>query len=166
MITKDIETAANRVKSKSSVYARMIRDANAFINEETELRLGPPMPVKKSAQNANPSQGANQSQSATMKSSQLTAQNATANSSQSAAQGASAKQAQFPQTAPAGTVRYTPTPETTLPNQSKDVAIAEFEIIPEATAAKAAAKKQSTRRGAFGFTLSPIITVRRPNRPQ
>ncbi|MDR0943996.1 MAG: hypothetical protein LBM41_05635 [Ruminococcus sp.] len=49
--------------------------------------------------------------------------------------------------------------ETTLPNQTKNLVINEFEIRPERPAAK-----KPARRNNLGFTLSPIISVGRPNR--
>jgi hypothetical protein len=49
--------------------------------------------------------------------------------------------------------------ETVLPNQTKNLVINEFEIHPERPAVK-----KNARRNNFGFTLSPIISVGRPNR--
>jgi hypothetical protein len=50
--------------------------------------------------------------------------------------------------------------ETKLPNQTKNLVINEFEIRPERPV-----NKRNARRNNFGFTLSPIISVGRPNRP-
>jgi mannose-1-phosphate guanylyltransferase len=49
--------------------------------------------------------------------------------------------------------------ETKLPNQTKNLVINEFEIRPERPVGK-----RPARRNNFGFTLSPIISVGRPNR--
>jgi hypothetical protein len=127
-ITKDIETAMNRVKSSRNAYAELVKYANKYANEYAstgaELHLGPPEPAAK---------------------------NDTANAAK---------------TVNAAAVKQTP--ETTLPNQNKDLTISEFEIVPDKIPQKTAQntqKRNNQRRGGFGFTLSPIITVRRPNRP-
>jgi hypothetical protein len=51
-----------------------------------------------------------------------------------------------------------PVAETTLPNQTENLTISEFEIVPE----RQMNARKTQRRANFGFTLSPIITVRRP----
>ncbi|MDR0904032.1 MAG: hypothetical protein LBM59_05310 [Ruminococcus sp.] len=51
-------------------------------------------------------------------------------------------------------------PEVTLPSQTPNLKITEFEIHPE----RPAVRTKTPRRNNFGFTLNPIITVSRPKR--
>jgi hypothetical protein len=132
-ITKDIETAMNRVKSSRNAYAELVKYANRFVNEEAELRLGPPQP----AAAVIPDKEAVKTAKAAAHSTAKTTDHSPP---------------------------YNAAPETTLPNQDKNLTITEFEIMP--TMQKTSPPKtNNARRGNFGFTLSPIITVRRPNRP-